>query len=165
MTRELSFSNKVLITEIPSEKLGENTRIDKLSGVSQYVLYHSENELKPTVHFLTTLDHYYFLNEESVCHIHFRGGSLIIYLKLAGNLCDFKIEKFKTAEDVLYMLSEITDSINENDKNKLNVNLSGDISDTSEIYNKLAIYYGSNLAIKEGKSNLSFEDYILQECV
>jgi hypothetical protein len=145
MTNKFILSDNSIVS--PSESF--DIVIDKFTGSSIFCkhLQHPLLNLNPDKHFVTALDHHYYLLEKDVLHVHFDLNCLHIYLKRDGHFIFYNNYEISTSDDVLYFVALVCQTNDVEVTSDSSLLLSGMVDEDSQYVKLLSkFYYNVKLA-------------------
>ena len=140
----VNAGNKFIISDNDRHLQSEDflTGCTKFTGQNIYVKFIQHfSELNTSNHISALIDHYYYLKEKDVIHLHFEKGNMYIYIKQNGLFILYNNYEIGIESDVLYFCNLAFDTINEPVKEGNKWVLSGKIDVESEIYKSLLRYF------------------------
>ena len=141
----LDMSNKFILSDNSSVSPSESFDIvvDKFTGSNIFCkhLQHPLLNLNPEKHFVTAIDHHYYLLEKEVFHIHFDLNFIHIYLKKDGQFKFYNNYEVSTSDDVLYFVSLVCQTNDVEIKSNSSIFLSGMVDEKSEYVKLLSKFY------------------------
>jgi len=157
----LDMTNKFILSDnnvvSPSESF--DIIVDKFTGTIVYCkhLQHPLLKLNPDKHFVTAIDHYYYLLEKDVFHLHFDLNILHIYYKKDNQFMFYNNYEIATSDDVLYFVELVCQANNIEINVELKLNLSGMVDDDSAYVKMLSqFFYKIEMAVPK---DLRFKDF------
>lgn len=139
----LSATDKFVISDNSNYEDHEDFSVgcQKFTGQNIFVKFIQHfKELNTSVHVCALLDHYYYLSEKEVIHLHFEKNAMHLYIKQNGLFILYNVYNVENEIDVLYFCNLAFDSLNEQLKPENLWVLSGWI-DKDSIYEKTLLKY------------------------
>jgi hypothetical protein len=149
--------------------------LQKFTGQDIFVKFiQHADELKTEKHVSALIDHYYYLQEKDVIHLHFEKQSMHVYIKQNGFFILYNVFTIENANDVLYFCNLAFESINDEIKPNNKWMLSGLIDQNSVFETIILKYFPSfsyvkipvtlDKTMKESKSHYYFLHYLNLVC-
>lgn len=152
----LDMTNKFILSDnsvvSPSESF--DITVDKFTGANIYCkhLQHPLLKWNSDKHFVTALDHHYYLLEKDVFHVHFEVNNIHIYLKRDNQFIFYNNYEISTSDDALYFVSLVCQTNDVVLDELFCMNLSGMVESDSQYVILLSKFY-PNIKLVEISDN------------